>query len=257
MCIAYLALNAHPDWPLFIAANRDEFHDRPARSAGPWPDHPDIIAGLDCKGNGTWLGITHKGRFALITNYREPSTYISPAPSRGDLTRQYLTQTETPGHYAQEVLETGNAYNGFNLIVGDLSATYYVSNRAAQNEPQPMGPGRYVVSNHLLDSPWPKAERLRLALDLFPFERLEQSLTPVFDILKDNTRPADHALPNTGLSLERERLLSSPFIVSPQYGTRCSTVIAVHASGRALLSEVTYDPLGIAVERHDSPFWVA
>ncbi|RTZ39221.1 NRDE family protein [Candidimonas sp. SYP-B2681] len=254
MCIAYLALNAHKEWPLFIAANRDEYHSRPSLTAAPWQDHPDVIAGIDCQGKGTWLGITRQGRYALLTNYRDPATLIKDAPSRGDLARQYLTSDKQPDSYAQDVFDASNAYNGFNLIVGDLTTASYVGNRTDQDGPQALGPGRYVISNHLLNTPWPKAERLRLALDLYPLETLEQSLTHVFETLKDNTQAEDHALPVTGLTLERERLLSSPFIISPEYGTRCSTVIAVHASGRAIFSETSYNASGSATERHDWPF---
>ena len=256
MCLAYLAIAAHPDWPLFIAANRDEFHDRPCLAAAPWPDCPDVIAGIDCKAQGTWLGITKQGRFALLTNYRDPSSVVAGAPSRGDLVSQYLVGGESPLAYAHRVHEKAASYNGFNLIVGTLFSACYVGNRARQHAPAELSPGRYIISNHLLDTPWPKAERLRLALDRYPLDRLEHSLAPVFDLLKDGTQADDLSLPQTGLTLARERLLSSPFIVSPDYGTRCSTVIAVHASGRAILSEISYGPSGAAMARHDWPFHI-
>lgn len=255
MCIAYLALRTHPDWPLFIAANRDEFHSRPTLAAAFWPDHPDIIAGIDCLAHGTWLGLTRQGRFALLTNYRDPAALMPNAPSRGDLTSHYLTGRTSPADYARQIAATSSAYNGFNLIVGDLDNAFYTGNRMAPSpQAQALDSGRYILSNHLLNTPWPKAERLRRALDLFPLAQLEHSLTPVFELLKDSTQAADNSLPNTGIPLERERLLSSPFIVSPTYGTRCSTVIAVHASGRALFSEISYDVAGTATQRHDWPF---
>lgn len=256
MCIAYLAISAHPDWPLFIAANRDEFHDRPCLPAAPWPAHPDVIAGIDCQAQGSWLGLTRQGRFALVTNYRDPSHAIANAPSRGHLVSQYLTGDESPEAYARRVHDAGAAYNGFNLIVGDPGLACYTGNRDGQPGPKNLAPGRYIISNHLLDTPWPKAQRLRLALDVFPLERLDASLTPIFDILKDGTPAQDHDLPDTGLPLARERLLSSPFIVSPGYGTRCSTVIAVHASGRAIFSEISYDAAGMPTQRHDWPFQI-
>ncbi|PLC52064.1 hypothetical protein CR155_20135 [Pollutimonas nitritireducens] len=256
MCLAYLAIAAHPDWPLFIAANRDEFHDRPSAPAHPWLDFPDVIAGIDCKAQGTWLGVTRQGKFALLTNYRDPSSVVTDAPSRGDLVSRYLVGDELPRSYACHTHQKASAYNGFNLIVGDLSTYFYVGNRTGQDGPRQLTPGRYIISNHLLNTAWPKAERLRLALNQYPLELLEQSLNPVFALLKDNTRADDPALPQTGLTLERERLLSSPFIVSPDYGTRCSTIIAVHASGRAILSEISYDPCGSPKERHDWPFQI-
>lgn len=256
MCIAYLAIAAHPDWPLFIAANRDEFHERPCLAAAPWHDHPNVIAGIDSQAQGTWLGVTRQGQFALLTNYRDPLAMKPNAPSRGELVSRYLTGSEPAELYAGRVQETAAAYNGFNLIVGTLETAFYVGNRRTQDAPLALTPGRYIISNHLLDTPWPKAQRLRLALDQYPLESLDQSLAPIFDILKDNTQAQDHALPDTGLTLERERLLSSPFIISPNYGTRCSTVIAIHASGRALFSEVSYDASGTLTERHDWPFFI-
>lgn len=254
MCIAYLALNSHPDWPLLIAANRDEFHKRPSRVAAPWDSHPDIIAGIDLEAGGTWLGITRHGRFGILTNYREPIHKIADAPSRGDLVSNYLTTSIDAAGYVDSVNQKANTYNGFNLIVGDLSTAHYVSNRTPTQEPQSLGPGRYVVSNHLLDTPWPKAERLRQAFEHLDMDALARSLRIVFHTLKDTTPADDVFLPKTGISLEFERLLSSPFIISQDYGTRCSTVIVVHKSGRALLSEITYDNEGTEVQRHDWPF---
>lgn len=256
MCIAYLAIAAHPDWPLFLAANRDEFHNRPCLPAAPWAEHPDVIAGIDCQAKGSWLGVTRQGRYALITNYRDPASLLSNAPSRGQLVSQYLIGHESPQAYAHRVHAEGALYNGFNLIMGDRNQAFYTGNRYGQDEPVQLTPGRYILSNHLLNTRWPKAERLRQALDAFPLERLEQSLTAVFEILKDNTPAQDHDLPSTGLSLERERLLSSPFIVSPEYGTRCSSIIALHASGRAIFSEISYDASGAPTQRHDWPFVV-
>lgn len=256
MCIAYLAINASPDWPLFIAANRDEFHKRDALAAAPWPDYPQVIAGIDCVAHGTWLGVTRQGRFGLLTNYRDVPHFISDAPSRGRLVSDYLTGDCTINAYVQNAWPERILYNGFNLIVGDLDNAYYISNKTSDLLPRPLPSGRYVISNHLLDSPWPKALRLRQALDQLPLDQLEHSLTPVFEILKDATQAQGNDLPRTGLAPERERLLSSPFIVSPDYGTRCSTVIAIHVSGRALFSEVSYSAAGIATERHDWPFQI-
>lgn len=257
MCIVYLALNSHPDWPLLIAANRDEKHNRPSRAAAPWDSHPDIIAGIDLEAGGTWLGVTRQGRFGILTNYREMGRNILDAPSRGDLVSNYLMISVSAADYANTVSQNANLYNGFNLIVGDLTTARYVSNRTQIPEPQSLGPGRYVVSNHLLDTPWPKAERLRQAFEQLDMDALTRSLRVVFNTLKDTTPADDVLLPKTGVSLEFERLLSSPFIISQYYGTRCSTVIAVHKSGRALLSEITYDHTGTEVQRHDWPFTIA
>ncbi|MEO6958393.1 MAG: NRDE family protein [Burkholderiaceae bacterium] len=257
MCIVYLAINAHDDWPLFIAANRDEFHNRASLPAAPWPDHPDVIAGVDCQAHGTWLGVTRQGRYAFLTNYRDPGRNIAQAPSRGALVSHFLTGRQPTASYAQSVQGSKDAYNGFNLVVGDLSGACYIGNRTPQTKPQTLRSGeRHVLSNHLLDTPWPKAERLRLALDLFSLERLNDTLTPVFEMLKDSTQAEDTVLPSTGIPLARERLLSSPFVISLDYGTRCSTIVAVHASGRAIFSETSYDFAGDITERHDWPFLI-
>lgn len=256
MCIAYLALGCHTDWPVFIAANRDEFHHRPTRAAAPWPNAPHIIGGIDLQANGTWLGVDKRGRFALVTNYREPSRVVPNAPSRGDLTRSFLQGTSAPAQYAQALADTAQSYNGFNLIVGQGSQAFYVGNRRLETEPHGLGSGRFVLSNHLLDTPWPKSLRLRQAMEQFPSHKLDTSLDQIFDALKDTTQAQDHALPDTGLSEERERLLSSPFIISPNYGTRCSTVIALHRNGWGLLAEVSYDPMGKVVQRSEWPFQI-
>jgi len=255
MCIAYLALSAHPDWPVFVAANRDEFHQRPTRAAAPWPDRPDIVSGLDLQAGGTWMGVTQSARFALVTNYREPGVVREPSPdrSRGALVADFLAGTMTATEYLA-ALEPAR-YQGFNLIVSDGAVTAYRSNRDVQGV-RTLAPGRYVLSNHLLDTPWPKTERLLRLLAPYPGDDLRQSLPAVFAALADSRTASDEALPATGLPLALERLLSSIFIQSPDYGTRASTVLAIGTDGRALLSEQSFDAQGVAVMRHDWPLHV-
>lgn len=250
MCIAYLALG-DPQWPIFIAANRDEYHARPSAPAMPWHEHPSIIAGLDIQAGGTWLGLGPGGRFALLTNYREPGRQIAQAPSRGALVRDFLLDTQTPDEYAQAVHTAGHAYNGFNLIVGTPGQAFYIGNRSGQAAATSLASGRYVLSNHLLDTPWPKANRLRQALDALPLSDMDNTLEQAFAILRDTTQAEDDTLPDTGLPLPQERLLSSPFIISPNYGTRCSSIVAVHAEGHTFFGEISYDPSGRVTERHD------
>ena len=256
MCIAYLAFQAHDDWPLFLAANRDEFHARPARVAAPWVDHPHVIAGIDEVAGGTWLGVTRQGRFAVLTNYRDLRLAGPANPaSRGELVKQFLTGNSPAPAYASHVAQQGRNFAGFNLIVGDMTSAVYTGNEHPQAQTaHALTPGRYVVSNHLLDTAWPKTERLRLVLNNFPLDHLERSINQVFELLRDTTQAPDEDLPQTGLSLEKERLLSSPFIISPDYGTRCSTIVAIHKSGKALFSELTYDRQGQPLERHDWPW---
>src|SRR5690606_7618775 len=165
MCIAYLAVGVDADWPLVIAANRDEFHHRPTLAAAAWSDHPHIIGGRDLEGMGTWLGATRDGRYALLTNYRDPGRNIPLAPSRGQLVSDFLVGDAPPQHYINQVHAKAQRYNGFNLIVGDLKESWYIGNRHRSATPMQMHSGRYVLSNHVLDTPWPKAKRLRRALD--------------------------------------------------------------------------------------------
>lgn len=251
MCIAYLSLG-DPEWPLLIAANRDEFHTRPTRAAGPWPEAPRLIAGCDLRGGGTWMGATVGGRHALLTNYREPGHPTPPgAPSRGLLVRDFLLSEDDPAAWIAAVAARADDWAGFNLIVGDARQTWCLGNRDPARAPRQLGGGRYVLSNHLLDTPWPKAARLRAALDDLPPSDWASAPDKILERLRDTTPAEDARLPDTGLALERERLLSSPFIISPDYGTRCSTVLARAADGRIFFCEQGYDAAGRPLERHD------
>lgn len=254
MCIAYLSLGAHPHWPVFIAANRDEFHERAALTARPWPEAPEVIAGRDLTAGGTWLGLSRsQQRWALLTNFRDPGAQRDGLESRGHLVSHFLQNDASPEEYTKYIHSRANHYNGFNLIVGQGAHAWYVGNHAASTGPVALAAGRYALSNHALDTPWPKVERLRSRLDALTPAGRELELEPIYETLRDGVQPEDHALPNTGLSLEMERLLSSIFIVSPAYGTRCSTIIALDADGKGIFSETTYDTTGTPVERHDWP----
>lgn len=269
MCITYIALG-NPDWPLFIAANRDEFHNRPTAYAAPWQSNPEIISGLDLQGGGTWLGVTHSGRFAVLTNYREPGLIVKKAPTRGKLVSNFLSSDISAKQYTQSLETKAQEFNGFNLIVGELGQAYYLSNRFSkpqtqttsnnaspyQNIRQELKIGAYVVSNHLLNTSWPKTDYLKNTFAGFDFDTLYTSVQPAFDILNNTTKAADQNLPNTGVSLELERMLSSAFIISPDYGTKCSTIIAIHKSGKSIFSEASYNPEGKLVTRRDWPFTV-
>lgn len=253
MCIAYLSLGANPRWPVFIAANRDEFHIRPARPAGPWHDAPDVIAGRDLSAGGTWLGLNRQRRWALLTNFRDPQAHREGLSSRGQLVSDFLLGATSAETYTKQIHAKAAHYNGFNLIVGQGLNAWYVGNHAACTGPVPLGPGRYALSNHALDTPWPKVERLRTQLAQLEPADTELCLEPIYDTLRDGARPHDDALPSTGIPLETERLLSSIFIVSPDYGTRCSSIIALDTDGNGMFSETTYDRTGAPVERHDWP----
>jgi uncharacterized protein with NRDE domain len=225
MCIIYLAFDQHPDYPLILLANRDEFYARPTLSSDYWPDHPNIYAGRDLQGGGTWLGVTLGGRFAAVTNYRDPSAPTG-VRSRGELVADFLKSDELPLRYLYRVENSATHYSGFNLIVGELNAGRteigYFSNRG--NQPQLLSSGIYGLSNHLLDTAWPKVtsgrNRLLPLLSEAIFDRAK-----CFDILADRTLAPDHELPATGVPLDVEKAISGIFVETPGYGTRCSTVL--------------------------------
>lgn len=242
MCLAVLALHTLPGIPVLIAANRDEFHARPTLPAAQWPDAPDIYAGRDGQAGGTWMGATAQGRYALVTNFREPGRHLDNAPSRGALVEDFLRGDMTPQAYLQALHGGDQAYNGFNLIVGDARQAWYLSNR--DGGPRALAPGVYALSNHLLDTPWPKLARTKAAFSAVLQHPPQPDLPGLFAALSDRSPADDADLPATGLPLDRERLLSSPFIVSPEYGTRSSSVMALHDNGAGELEERRFAPDG-------------
>jgi uncharacterized protein with NRDE domain len=244
MCLIVVAWHARADLPLVVAANRDEWRDRPAERARWWPDHPGILAGRDLKAGGTWLGITRDGRFAAITNYRDPAERRSTAPSRGALAIDYLLGDEPPARYLTRLLEVADRYNAFNLIVGDARSLFYFGSK--EGTLREIAPGVHGLSNHLLDEPWPKVRRGREAMeralgDADPSVRL-------FEMLSQSAAAADAELPETGVGLAWERRLSPALITGPEYGTRCSTVVTVAASGEVRFEERTRDAGGAVVD---------
>jgi uncharacterized protein with NRDE domain len=234
MCLIAFAYRQHPAWQLILAANRDEFYARPTASMAYWEDAPEVLAGRDLVGGGTWLGITRSGRFAAVTNYRDPGGLREDAPSRGLLVADFLRGTEKPQAYL-EILRTGaDRYNGFSLLVGDSHGLYYFSNR--ENAVRELHPGIYGLSNHLLDTPWPKVLRVKRALrQLIEANAVETQR--ILEILADPLRPSDEDLPDTGVGLTWERLLSPVFISSEHYGTRSSTALLISHDGRVSLTE--------------------
>jgi len=237
MCLLLLAYQVHPRYPLLLAANRDEFYDRPTAGAAYWEDSPQIFGGRDLVHGGTWLGITRGGRFAALTNYREPLAARKDAPSRGGLVSGFLTSDKGAEAYLERLRQEAADYNGFNLLLGDPEGLYCFSNKSDQVVR--LAPGIHGMSNHLLDTPWPKVVRGRDALARLvtggDFSREE-----LFAILADRTRPPDELLPDTGVGLELERLLSSIFIASGRYGTRSSTLLLIDAHGELTFVERSF-----------------
>ena len=238
MCLILLAWQAHPDYPLVVAANRDEFFARPSLHASFWTEAPDVFAGRDLQAGGTWLGVSRQQRFAALTNYREGRRHVADAPSRGALAADFLTGNSTPESYLEALACRGAEYNGFNLFVCDGRRLAYYSNRGPG--PSWLAPGIYGLSNHLLDTPWPKLSAARKAfaqaLTLLP------ATEPFFDLLADKEIVADRHLPETGVPLEWERVLSAVFVSSADYGTRASTLLTMRGSGLVTLIERNFGP---------------
>jgi uncharacterized protein with NRDE domain len=228
MCLILLGWKTREDYPLVLAANRDEFYERPTAPADFWEEAPDILAGRDLPAGGTWLGITRQGRLAALTNYRDPAAHKTEAPSRGTLAGDYLRGRQDPEAYLDALVTRAGSYNGFSLILGDLQGLHFFSNRGGR---LPLAPGIHGVSNRLLDTPWPKVERGKRALATLLGKRDGPSPEALLDLLADRSRPPDDELPETGVGLEWERVLSPLFIESPRYGTRSSTVLIVDGGG--------------------------
>lgn len=243
MCLIVAAWRAHPEYPLIVAANRDEQFARPAAAAHWWPDVPHVLAGRDLVANGTWLGITRTGRFAALTNYRDPARKRDNAPSRGQLVRDGLTGSQAAAHVLQQVAKLAPQYADFNFFFSD--GKEFGIHESAAKRTRLLGPGVHALSNHLLGTPWPKVELAR--------RRFEAALAmPLTDetflaLLRDDTPATDDCLPSTGVSLEWERWLSPVFVRAPGYGTRCSTLLQVRADGNSRLREWTWDENAQAV----------
>lgn len=243
MCLLVLAWKVHPKYRLVLAGNRDEFHDRPAAPLNWWQDDPRILAGKDLKAGGTWLGVARSGRFGIVTNYRDLQAPIEGAPSRGLLVPRFLTGATSPKEFLDDLRGAAPRYSGFNLLVGGSRALYYFSNRGP-NTPQALAPGVYGLSNHALDTPWPKLARTRARFEA-ALREPELIVETLFAILADREVAQDAELPATGLPKDWERLVSAPFIVNERYGTRCSNVLLVERNGRTVLQERRFDPAGV------------
>ena len=240
MCLILFAYAHHPDYRLVLAANRDEFYQRPTASLAFWKDYPDILAGRDLQQMGTWMGVTRRGRLAAVTNYREARPQHPDAPSRGALVTDFLTSDLPPGDYLAQIQAKSHRYNGFNLIVGDADSLYYYSNRGGRI--QALAPGIYGLSNHLLDSPWPKIEQGKAELSGLLQDGQPVDAERVLQLLQHQNQVPDHLLPQTGVSLDWERVLSPIFITSPTYGTRCSSVLLMEKTGHLRFLETTWRP---------------
>jgi uncharacterized protein with NRDE domain len=231
MCLLVLAWQAHPRYRLIVAANRDEFHERPTAPLAKWPAPENILAGRDLRANGTWLGLDRRRHFGVITNFRELQRPRPEAPSRGALIPRYLEGEASAATYLSRLEPEAPRYSGFNLLLTDGDSLWYASNRA-ERFARPLPPGVYGLSNQFLDTPWPKLRRVRRRFDAWLSDPANASASELFTLLDDRaTATADEELPQTGIPPEWERVLSAPFVLNPDYGTRCSTVLLLEPSG--------------------------
>jgi uncharacterized protein with NRDE domain len=264
MCLILFAWKSHPDYPLVVAANRDEFYERDTEGMAWWAEHPHVLAGRDradvLGSPGTWLGFTKTGRFAALTNVRAPSEKNPDARTRGELSLMYLTNTERPREFIEGNAKRFQQYNGFNLLMADLSdpanaEMHWVSNRMMMGQnirprkvfpEQALAPGVYGLSNAMLDTPWPKVNHRvaafaqTLAMDQGQLKNADQYLK----LLADTHVASDHELPNTGVNRDWEKALSSAFIKTPSYGTRSSTLLRIRKDGHFEMVERRFDASG-------------
>jgi uncharacterized protein with NRDE domain len=242
MCLVLFGFKTTPSFPIILAANRDEFYKRPTAPMDFWQEDPTILAGRDLECGGTWFGINTRGRFAALTNYRDlhkGKRIEQGAPSRGEIIVNFLKFNGSIKGFLETLKPDSSAYNGFNLLLGDCSSLYSFSN---QNQKYSLVlPGIHGLSNYFLDTPWPKVTRGKIALEkAVDTDRLNPDA--LFDLLSDSSVPEDADLPDTGVGLEWERLLSPLFIKSPSYGTRSSIFMGITPKGQIKVTERTYFP---------------
>ena len=241
MCLVVLALGQSARHPLILAGNRDEFHARPSQAARWWPDRPDICGGRDLQAGGTWLALHRSGRFATVTNYRDAEPVTPGRRSRGHLVTGFLEGEDAPLDYVASI--DGSAYSGFNLIVGDAGRVAYVSNRGGAARELP--PGIYGLSNALLDGPWHKIDRGRQGLEeLIRNDTINES--SLLRLLADRSKAPVAEVEPGHLEFTRAHAITAPFIVTPEYGTRCTTVVLADDSGQWRMVERRFDKAGEA-----------
>lgn len=243
MCLLVLAWRVHPRYPLVVAANRDEYHERPAAPLAPWPAPLQILAGRDLRAGGTWLGLDRRRRFAVVTNFRELQPPQAGAPSRGELIPAFLRSRQSPADFFAALEPVAAEYSGFNLLLADADSLWYGCNRATPFA-RVLAPGVHGLSNEFLDTPWPKLERVRARFRTWLADDA-RGTAGLLALLNDRTRVADDGLlPQTGITREWERVLSAPFVQHPDYGTRASTVLLLQADGTLQLTEQRFDAAG-------------
>jgi uncharacterized protein with NRDE domain len=239
MCLVVLSLGQHPDYPLILAANRDEFHARPTQDAHWWPDKPDILGGRDLQAGGTWLAMRRNGRFATVTNFRDAKPTSPEYRSRGELVTGFVEGEHDPGEYLETIGE--DAYAGFSLIVGAGTDVAYLSNREDGN--RALEHGIYGLSNALLDGPWDKVERSKRGLSaLIKDDAINEP--SLFRLMDDRNKGPVEEVERGRLDFETAHRITAPFIVMENYGTRSTTVLLISRQGECRFTERRFNPEG-------------
>ena len=241
MCLISFAYQAGGETPFLLAANRDEFHERPTLPAGYWPDAPHVLGGRDLRGGGSWFALTTNGRIAMLTNFREGRKENPDAPSRGELVSRFVLEDMSPAQYLEQLIENGPAYNGFNLVFGYYHQLWYFSNRGGT--PGRLEGGTYGLSNHLLNTPWPKVNIARNVVQASPKQK-RVDMKALGEAFYDTREAPDHLLPDTGVGIEWERILSPVFISGDTYGSRATTLLRISKTGKVEFKEITFAPKG-------------
>lgn len=244
MCLIIVAYNAHPDFPLVLAANRDEMYRRPTRPAQFWPNYPSILAGQDLEQGGSWLGVDKYGRIAAVTNHRDSTEEKNGITSRGLLVSEYLQNSHSSINYLEQCISRTKNFDGFNLLLGDINALYFFSSREKQY--QQLQAGVVGISNGGFDEAWPKVEQGKQQMSILIKNNRFHSHEALLAMLADNRLPDDESLPDTGIGLEWERILAPVFIRAKEYGTRASTVLTIDKDNNVRFSERVYDRQGQA-----------
>lgn len=252
MCILFIAIDQHKDYPLIIAANRDEFHQRPTRPSHVWNRPSRILAGKDELANGTWMGINKFGHIAAITNIRAPGKEVNNAISRGGLVTDFLDEQPDSADYHQQIETSRRRYNGYNLLFGKLTALSVYNN--FEDDLQVLDAGVYGLSNAMLNTPWPKLDTGKAELARYCQQEQPIEFDQLFALLKNNTPAHDDVLPKTGVPIEWEKKLSSIFIESPNYGTRSSTLLLIDKQQQVYWQERTFDPAANEINRVEHKF---
>ncbi len=245
MCLIIMAWDTHPRYKLIFAGNRDEYHARPSAGAHWWDGGQTVLGGRDLEAGGTWLAVSRAGRFAVVTNFREREAKVAARPaSRGALVSDFVQNGEPPGDFLTRLAATRDQYAGYNLIFGDSESLLYYSNRG--NGGAPLSAGIHGVSNHQLDTPWPKLERVRGRMSAI-LGQSDPDPRQLFEMMEDRRPASDSELPDAGAGEPLERLLSAPFVVSGEYGTRSTTVIRVTRAGVVTFVEKQFAASGDAM----------